>query len=44
MYHWSNQTGDYWNVNDYKSLCVPCHARLDYEREDTGEAYDTLTW
>ena len=36
MYHWANLTGDYWNVWDYKSLCVPCHSKMDYAREDTG--------
>lgn len=28
-YHWANISGDYWNIDDYISLCVPCHDRYD---------------
>ena len=29
MYHWANITGDYGNVWDFDSLCVPCHYKFD---------------
>ena len=32
MYHWANLTGDYENVWDYDSLCVPCHYKYDNQR------------
>ena len=31
-YEWSNQTGNYVDLSDYKRLCVPCHRRFDYQR------------
>ena len=32
MYHWANLTGNYFDINDYKSLCVPCHDSFDRYR------------
>ena len=29
MYHWANISGNYWDVNDYINLCVPCHDKYD---------------
>jgi hypothetical protein len=29
MYHWANISGRYNDVNDYVSLCVPCHDDFD---------------
>lgn len=31
-FEWSNQTGAYQNVEDYKRLCVSCHKRFDAAR------------
>ena len=28
-YEWANLTGNYWDVNDYKRMCVRCHRRMD---------------
>lgn len=28
-YHWANVSGNYTDVNDYISLCVPCHYKYD---------------
>lgn len=42
MYHWANISGDYWNVEDYISLCVPCHDRFDRRKGRTrGDDADT---
>lgn len=42
-YDWANLTGNYADVNDYASLCRPCHRRYDQARESgntkTQEAY-----
>jgi hypothetical protein len=32
MYHWANISGDYWNPDDYQSMCVPCHDKFDRNR------------
>jgi hypothetical protein len=31
-FHWTNLTGDYTNINDYKRMCVPCHSRYDSDK------------
>lgn len=35
VYHWANISGDYFNVDDYINLCVPCHDA--YDRSKGGE-------
>jgi hypothetical protein len=31
-YEWANLTGDFYNMDDYKSMCHPCHKKYDYEK------------
>lgn len=31
-YEWASMTGDYANMNDYKSLCISCHRKYDYHK------------
>lgn len=28
-YEWSNRTGQYDNIDDYDSMCKPCHVKRD---------------
>lgn len=32
-YEWANQTGDYYNFDDYVAMCCACHHKLDLEKE-----------
>ena len=36
-YEWSNLTGDYNNIWDYKSMCVKCHRAYDRKRKDVDK-------
>lgn len=31
-YEWANLSGNYHDVWDYQSMCVPCHRKFDSER------------
>ena len=35
-YDWANLTGNYDDVNDFASMCRPCHRRYDYQRAREG--------
>lgn len=28
-YHWANLTGRFFDINDYKRMCCPCHTNYD---------------
>lgn len=32
VYHWANISGNYKDVTDYISLCVPCHSKFDRDK------------
>lgn len=31
-YEWANLTGNYWDINDFKQMCHPCHKEFDISR------------
>lgn len=31
-YFWANLTGNYHDIKDYISMCMPCHMKYDYQR------------
>ena len=31
-YEWANMTGNYFDIDDYRSLCVSCHRKYDSKR------------
>lgn len=36
-YEWANQTGDYYNFNDYVAMCCSCHHKLDLAKERSAK-------
>lgn len=40
MYHWANISGNYTDVYDYISLCVPCHYKYDAPKRAAARAAD----
>jgi hypothetical protein len=39
-YHWANVSGNYTDVYDYISLCVPCHYKYDAPKRAAARAAD----
>lgn len=43
-YEWANVTGDYFNVADYRRMCVKCHRNYDAQRrKETGKPTSSRT-